>query len=287
MIKFNTVSELVSFAEKNGKSISDVVIMWEMSRSERTEKEIWDDMTVRLEIMKEAVNTGVSSKEKSMGGLTGGDAFRMHKGSGLVGHTVNLAIRYALAVSEVNACMGKIVACPTAGSCGIVPGALLATAEYLQCDDETLVRALFVTAGVGEIIAKNATVSGAVGGCQAECGSAAAMAAAAVVEMMGGTPKQATEALALAMKNMLGLVCDPIAGLVEVPCVKRNAFAASHALVAAEMALAGIESFVPADEVIEAMYRIGLDLPRSLKETSEGGLAKTPTGIRAAENMKT
>jgi L-serine dehydratase len=199
--------------------------------------------------------------------------------------TAARAASYALAISEVNANMGLIVACPTAGSCGIVPAALFSAAESLTRDDNALIDALFTAPGIGMVIAENATVAGAVGGCQAECGAAAAMAAGAVVEMAGGTPRQSGEALALALKNMLGLVCDPVAGLVEVPCVKRSAFAAVHALLSAEMALAGIESVIPADEVIDAMYQIGLLMPKSLRETSQGGLAKTLTGIRISQRL--
>jgi L-serine dehydratase len=233
--------------------------------------------------MQQAVTQGLTQREKSFSGLVGGDAYRLAAANSFIGPIVIHAAANAIAVSEVNANMGKIVACPTAGSCGIVPGAILAVAEHLQCGDEKLVRALFTAAGFGEVIAENATVSGAVGGCQAECGSAAAMAAAAVVEMLGGAPRQSSHALALALKNMLGLVCDPVAGLVEVPCVKRNAFAAVHALLAAQMALVGVESIIPADEVIDAMNRIGAELPCSLKETSESGLAKTLTGMKITE----
>jgi L-serine dehydratase len=279
MINFKSVADLLALAEESGKPLGDIVWQWECERSERPPAEVWEDMRQRLLVMRESIEAGLASREKSFSGLVGGEAHRLAASSELLGPTAGLAAAYALAVSEVNASMGKIVACPTAGSCGIVPGAILATASRQRCDDDTLVRTLFTTAGIGEIIATNATVAGAVGGCQAECGSAAGMAAAAVVEMMGGSPRQSVEALALAMKNMLGLACDPVAGLVEVPCVKRNAFAAVHALVAAQMALAGIASVVPADEVIEAMYRIGMAMPCSLKETAEGGLAVTPTGL--------
>ncbi len=167
----------------------------------------------------------------------------------------------------------------------ILPGAMLAAAETFLFDDEALVRGLFTAAVIGLVIAENASISGAYGGCQAECGSAAAMAAGAIVEMAGGTPQQSAEAVALSLKNMLGLVCDPVAGLVEVPCVKRNAFGAIHALLAAEMAMAGIQSVIPADEVIAAMHQIGLVMPKALRETSEGGLAKTPTAQKITERL--
>jgi L-serine dehydratase len=285
MMSFTSVAELVALAEETGKPLADVVWQWEAERSDCQPEAVWGEMASRLAVMQQAVTQGLTQREKSFSGLVGGDAYRLAVANNFIGPIVMHAAANAIAVSEVNANMGKIVACPTAGSCGIVPGAILAVAEHLQCGDEKLVRALFTAAGVGEVIAENATVSGAVGGCQAECGAAAAMAAAAVVEMLGGAPRQSSHALALALKNMLGLVCDPVAGLVEVPCVKRNAFAAVHALLAAQMALVGVESIIPADEVIDAMNRIGAELPCSLKETSESGLAKTLTGMKITERL--
>jgi L-serine dehydratase len=289
MIQFNTILELIALAENRRMPLSALIRNYEEERSGRSSQAIWEDMNERLRVMKTSVSVGLKQTGKSISGLVGGDASRLsartEQNSGLIGLTAARAASYALAISEVNANMGLIVACPTAGSCGIVPAALFSAAESLTCDDNALIDALFTAAGIGMVIAENATVAGAVGGCQAECGAAAAMAAGAVVEMAGGTPRQSGEALALALKNMLGLVCDPVAGLVEVPCVKRSAFAAVHALLAAEMALAGIESVIPADEVIDAMYQIGLSMPKSLRETSEGGLAKTPTGIRISQRL--
>jgi L-serine dehydratase len=285
MINFENIADLVALASKLGKSLGDVVLRWETERSDSAATYVHEEMRKRLTIMRAAAAQGLEQKEKSLSGLVGGDAYRLAQCRFFVGPTVGKAAAYAMAISEVNACMGKIVAGPTAGSCGVLPGAVLAVAELLSCDDDVVVGGLFTAAGVGEVVARNATVSGAVGGCQAECGTAAAMAAAAVTEMMGGKPQEAGEAVALALKNMLGLVCDPVAGLVEVPCVKRNAFAAVHALVAAQMALAGIKSVIPADEVIEAMYRIGLEIPCALRETSEGGLAKTSTAMKIAERL--
>lgn len=286
MITFRSISDLVTLATQTEKPISSIVLEWETERSECQEDLIWEQMKYRLEVMKQAVMKGISQKEKSFSNLVGGDAFRIAECNGFVGPLITKAITYALAVSEVNANMGRIVACPTAGSCGIVPGTILAIGNVLTLADDQLIRALFTAAGFGEVVSCNATVSGAVGGCQAECGAAAAMAAAAAVELLGGTPRQASHGFALALKNLLGLVCDPVAGLVEVPCVKRNAFAASHALVAAQMAVAGIESTIPADEVIEAMYRIGRSLPSALRETSEGGLAKTPTALEITRRLE-
>jgi L-serine dehydratase len=234
-----------------------------------------------LQVMKESVQRGLIGAERSVSGLAGGDARRLHESS-LAGKTISgdrtmLAVARAMAAAEVNACMGRIVAAPTAGSCGVLPGVLLTVAERLGKSDEDLVRALFTAAGFGMVIAQKASISGAAGGCQAECGSAAAMAAAAGVELAGGSPEQSAHAAAVALKSMLGLVCDPVAGLVEVPCVKRNGTAAALALAAIDMALAGIQSAIPADEVIEAMGQVGRALPESLRETAGGGLAATPT----------
>lgn len=289
MKTFTKISELLAIAAESQQPLSEIVWQYEAEHSQRPPQEVWNEMRTALTVMREAVQTGLRQTAKSFSGLVGGDANRLAKwlaeNACLGGIASGRAAAYALAVSEVNANMGKVVACPTAGSCGILPGAMLAAAECLNSDEDTLVRGMFTAAGIGMIIAENASIAGAIGGCQAECGSAAAMAAGAVVEIAGGTPKQVGEALALALKNLLGLVCDPVAGLVEVPCVKRNAFGAAHALLAAEMALAGIESVIPADEVIDAMHQIGLSIPRSLRETSEGGLAKTPTAKLITERL--
>lgn len=229
--------------------------------------------------MQASIERGISNTEKSLSGLTGGDAKKLYHyaGKGYMGDEVLKAAAYAVGISEVNAVMGRIVACPTAGSCGIVPAALYAAKMERKLADEDIVKALFTAAGIGMVVDQNASIAGAAGGCQAECGTAAGMAAGALVELAGGTPAQIGNAVALSIKNLLGLVCDPVAGLVEVPCVKRNGFAAIEAMLAADMTLAGIESVIPVDEVIDAMNRIGKALPKSLRETSEGGLATTAT----------
>lgn len=286
MLSFKFVADLVEIAERLEKPISEIVWQWETEQSEAMSETVWEEMKARLDVMKAAAYAGIKEREKSYSGLVGDDACRLWNSHLLVGETAGRAAAYAMGISEVNARMGRIVACPTAGSCGILPGTILAAGEFWQCEEAVLIRALFTAAGIGKVIAENASVAGAVGGCQAECGSAAAMAAAAVVEMAGGSPRQSAAAAALALKNLLGLVCDPVGGLVEVPCVKRNAFAAVHALVAAQMALAGVESVIPADEVIEAMDAIGKMLPPELRETSDGGLAKTPTGLKIANSLR-
>lgn len=289
-INFTRIDELIAIASSLQKPLSSVVLEFEAQRSERPQNEIWTDMKASLLVMRDAVNEGLTQTDKSFSGLVGGDANRLinriNTSTLLTGAASSRAAAYALAVSEVNAGMGKVVACPTAGSCGILPGALLAAGEILNAEDDDLVRGLFTAAGIGMVIAENASIAGAIGGCQAECGAAAAMAAGAVADIAGGTPDQVSHALALALKNLLGLVCDPVAGLVEVPCVKRNAFGAAHALLAAEMSLAGVESVIPADEVIGAMHQIGLAIPRALRETSEGGLAKTPTAASITTRLQ-
>jgi L-serine dehydratase len=289
MPKLYTIQGIVSEAESQQIPICEVVIQYEMQSSSTTREEIMRRMAETLQVMKDAAEKGMQESEPTRSGMISNEANRMatmiREGKTLAGGLVPLAIAKALSVSTVNAKMGKIVAGPTAGSCGIVPGSMLAVAEVKGLSDETLIRGLLTAAGLGTVVARKATLAGAAGGCQAECGVATAMAAGGIVEMMGGTPAQVSAAFALALKNLLGLVCDPVAGLVEVPCVKRNAMAASHAIAAAELALAGIASVIPADEVIEAMSEIGDELPRSLKETALGGLATTPSGKRVAEEF--
>ncbi|MDA5107737.1 L-serine ammonia-lyase, iron-sulfur-dependent, subunit alpha [Brevibacillus thermoruber] len=279
---FRNVAELVELAESQGKKISQVMIEAEMEVSQRSREAILNDMYANLDVMEKAVRRGLTEDIRSHSGLTGGDAKKLQEYMKtkpfLSGPTLLNAVSMSVAVNEVNAAMGTIVATPTAGACGIVPGTLFAVSDRLKPSREEMVNFLFTAGAIGYCIANNAFISGAAGGCQAEVGSATAMAAAAIVEMAGGTPEQSAQAVAIALKNMLGLVCDPVAGLVEVPCVKRNAMGAAIATVAADMALAGIKSVVPTDEVIEAMYRIGCSMPTALKETAQGGLAATQTG---------
>ena len=242
-----------------------------------------------LEVMRESVEEGLDPDKRSASGLTGGDAYKMmravQENRNICGKIFGDAMTKALAVSQTNACMGRIVAAPTAGSCGILPSALLTISESRNIPNEDVVMALFTASAVGMVIANNASIAGAAGGCQAECGAASAMAAAAIVEICGGTPKMCEHACAIALKNILGLVCDPVAGLVEIPCIKRNAAGVANAFVAAELALAGIESAIPADEVIIAMKKIGDAMSSTLKETAEGGLAVTPTGKKLCEKV--
>lgn len=280
-VLFRNVRELVERAEKEHKLISEIMIEQEILMSERTREEIMKQMSRNLTVMEDAVERGLKGV-RSVTGLTGGDAVLLQKyiqsGKGLSGDLLLDAVSKAVATNEVNAAMGTICATPTAGSAGVVPGTLFAVKNKLNPTKEQMIRYLFTAGAFGFVVANNASISGAAGGCQAEVGSAAAMAAASIVEMAGGTPSQCAHAFAISLKNMLGLVCDPVAGLVEVPCVKRNAMGAANAMVAADMALAGITSRIPTDEVIGAMFRIGQTMPVALKETAQGGLAATQTG---------
>jgi L-serine dehydratase len=285
---FRNVAELVELAEQNKVKIAEIMIRQEIEVSGRSREDIIAQMDNNLSVMERAVERGLNGV-KSHSGLTGGDAVLLqnyiNSGKSLSGNLLLDAVSKAVATNEVNAAMGIICATPTAGSAGVVPGTLFAVKEKLNPTRMEMIEFLFTTAAFGFVVANNASISGAAGGCQAEVGSASGMAAAAIVEMAGGTPQQSSEAFAITLKNMLGLVCDPVAGLVEVPCVKRNAMGASNAITAADMALAGVTSRIPCDEVIGAMYAIGQTMPSALRETAEGGLAATPTGRRLEEEI--
>ncbi|MGN8844853.1 L-serine ammonia-lyase, iron-sulfur-dependent, subunit alpha [Niallia sp. HCP3S3_B10] len=280
---FRNVAELVEIATTRNLPISEMMIEQEMKVTGKTREEIVSQMETNLQVMEQAVERGLNGVV-SHSGLTGGDAVLLQnyikKGQFLSGEIILDAVSKAVATNEVNAAMGMICATPTAGSAGVVPGTLFAVQNKLNPTREQMIAFLFTSGAFGFVVANNASISGAAGGCQAEVGSAAGMAAAAIVEMAGGTPEQSAHAMAITLKNMLGLVCDPVAGLVEVPCVKRNAMGAANAMIAADMALAGIKSRIPCDEVIDSMYRIGQAMPTALKETARGGLAATPTGRR-------
>lgn len=288
MLSYESISELCQKASEQNKKISEIVLSDEAIQMEQTEQEIFNRMAQSFKIMCHAVNEGKNPNLRSTSGLTGGDAAKMEKYAqtgGLCGSFLNFAISKAIAVSEYNAAMGKIVAAPTAGSCGILPACIISMVESGKCDENEAIMSLFTAGAFGMVIAQKASVAGAEGGCQAECGSASAMAAACLVELAGGTPEQAAHACAMAIKNQLGLVCDPVAGLVEIPCIKRNVSGTVIAFSSAEMALAGIESKIPADECIMAMKQVGASLPCSLRETSQGGLAITPTGLKLKEQV--
>mgnify|MGYP000908572555 FL=1 len=280
---YASIEKLVSDATIKNLPISELVIQAECNDMNVSRNDVWRKMkhnldTMRLAVSRGAHGIGVHSKT----GLTGGDAVKIkdyrksHKT--LSGDMIISAVQSAIATNEVNAAMGVICATPTAGSSGTLPGVLFTLEKRLGLDEEQMVRFLFTAGGFGMVIANNACIAGATGGCQAEVGSASGMGAAAAVEVAGGTPKQSANAMAIAISNLLGLVCDPIAGLVEVPCINRNAIGSSNALISADMALAGCESMIPADEVISAMDKVGKNMPESLRETGIGGLAGTPTG---------
>ncbi|MYZ81957.1 L-serine ammonia-lyase, iron-sulfur-dependent, subunit alpha [Ligilactobacillus salivarius] len=280
---YASIEELVSDATIKNLPISELVIQAECNDMNVSRNDVWRKMkhnldTMRLAVSRGAHGIGVHSKT----GLTGGDAVKIkdyrksHKT--LSGDMIMSAVQSAIATNEVNAAMGVICATPTAGSSGTLPGVLFTLEKRLGLDEEQMVRFLFTAGGFGMVIANNACIAGATGGCQAEVGSASGMGAAAAVEVAGGTPKQSANAMAIAISNLLGLVCDPIAGLVEVPCINRNAIGSSNALISADVALAGCESMIPADEVISAMDKVGKNMPESLRETGIGGLAGTPTG---------
>ena len=286
-MKYDSLHALAARAKEANQKISELVIRDEMEVMGFSYDATYERMQYSLQVMKESVISGLERDVRSASGLTGGDAYKMSQrtGKSIIGDTFIKSLTKAIAVSETNACMGRIVAAPTAGSCGILPACLLTVMEDCDVDEDTTVKALFTASAVGMVIARNATIAGAEGGCQAECGAASAMAAAAVTEMCGGTPDMVENACAIALKNVLGLVCDPVAGLVEIPCIKRNVMGTANAFAAAEMALAGIDSKIPADEVIWSMKKIGDSMHSDLKETARGGLAATPTGKKLTEKV--
>lgn len=286
---FNKGSELLDLCTKGNMKISDVVIEKEIKINNSSLEDVFDIMRKTFTVMEKSATDALDKEIRSVSGLTGGNAKKVedYKNSSrtLSGIFINSAMSKALSTSEVNASMGKVCAAPTAGASGILPSAILSAREKLQVDDESTIRGLFTAAGIGEIVAKNATVSGAEGGCQAECGVAAAMAAAGIVEMAGGSPKMSLDAAGFALINIMGLVCDPIAGLVEYPCSLRNASGVVNALISADMAMAGVEALVPFDEVVEALYKVGKALPESLRETALGGIAATATGKELSRRL--
>ena len=278
---FKNAKELLALCQKKKLPISEVMRQREILLGEPTAEIVDQRMDRVLEIMKDAAFSPIKDPVISMGGLIGGEARKLCEfhdlGKSLCGNVLGKGITYAMATLETNASMGLIVASPTAGSAGIVPGMMLALQEVYGFSDKKIRQALFNAGAIGYLAMRNATVAGAVGGCQAEVGNASAMAASAAVELLGGTPLQCTYAASTVLMNMLGLVCDPVGGLVEYPCQNRNAAGVSNALIAAEMSLAGIPQFIPLDEMIDAMYTVGKKLPAELRETALGGCAATPS----------
>jgi L-serine dehydratase len=282
---FKNANELLALCEEKNLPVSEIMRIREIELGETAAEIVNKKMARVLEIMKDAAFSPIKQPVKSMGGLIGGEARKLslhaQNNEGLCGDLLQKAITYAMATLETNASMGLIVASPTAGSAGIVPGLMLAMQEHYQFSDEKIIQALFNASAIGYLAMRNATVAGAVGGCQAEVGVASAMAASAAVELMGGTPKECTYAASTVLMNMLGLVCDPVGGLVEYPCQNRNAAGVANAIIAAEMALAGIPQLIPLDEMIQTMLTVGKKLPAELRETAMGGCASTPSACEA------
>lgn len=282
---FKNAKELLTLCQDHQLPISEIMRQREIIVGETTDESVNSRMARVLEIMKDAAFSPVKTPVKSMGGLIGGEAQKLSRhlasGKGICGNVLEKAITYAMATLETNASMGLIVASPTAGSAGIVPGLLLALQEVYDFSDEDIQKALFNAGAIGYLAMRNATVAGAVGGCQAETGVAAAMAASGATELMGGTPLQCTYAASTVLMNMLGLVCDPVGGLVEYPCKNRNASGVAIALVAAEMSLAGITQLIPLDEMITIMFTVGKKLPAELRETALGGCATAPSACES------
>ena len=282
---FKNANELLALCEEKNLPVSEIMRIREIELGETAADIVNKKMTRVLEIMKDAAFSPIKQPVKSMGGLIGGEARKLslhaQNNEGLCGDLLQKAITYAMATLETNASMGLIVASPTAGSAGIVPGLMLAMQEHYQFSDEKIIQALFNASAIGYLAMRNATVAGAVGGCQAAVGVASAMAASAAVELMGGTPRECTFAASTVLMNMLGLVCDPVGGLVEYPCQNRNAAGVANAIIAAEMALAGIPQLIPLDEMIQTMFTVGKKLPAELRETAMGGCASTPSACEA------
>lgn len=288
MYQFHRGQDLLNLCAQHDMSIAQVMLRSEADERGWEENQVLSQMDKALAVMEDAVRKGLNAEIKSVSGLIGGNGYKLYQrlstGS-MCGPLMIKAVSYALAVTEVNAAMGRIVAAPTAGASGVIPGIILAVTEEKQKSRQQAVEALLVSGAVGKIIAANATLAGAEGGCQAEVGSASAMAAAAAVYLENGSAAMSLNAAAMALKGLLGLVCDPVAGLVEVPCSKRNATGTANALICAEMSLAGIESVIPFDEIVDAMFRVGRLISPDLRETARGGCALTPTAQAITRNI--
>ncbi len=288
---YNTIEDLCRTAEEKNQPMWVEILEDEIRCTDKTEDEIWNQLEIRYEIMKKGTAAALGESGKRLRktlitGMAESQFCHAESGNSLCGSFINKMMARAISLSEANAAMGKICAAPTAGSCGILPAVLVSVEEEWNLPKRKVLEGLLIASGIGAVVVKNATVAGAEGGCQAECGVAAAMAAAAVVYLAGGTCRQQAAAVSLALINVMGLICDPIAGLVQIPCAQRNASQAVNAMVSADLAMADTVCPVPADEAIEAMYRVGKQLPRELRETALGGIAESETGKRIAEEMR-
>lgn len=284
---FTTGAQLLDICTKEDIPIYEAMIRRELELSEYTREDLIAEMQINLDVMRESVQKGLNEAHLSISGLSGGDAQKLdsYASSALMGPLMAKAVAASMAVVEVNASMGRIVAAPTAGASGILPGTLLTVATYRGWDDAVLINGLFTAAAIGAIISTNATIAGAEGGCQAETGSAAAMAAATIAELCGAKPAVCLDAAAIALKNVLGLVCDPVAGLVECPCIKRNALGAANAILSADLVLSGAQSIIPFDDCVWAARTVGKQMSMDLRETARGGLAATPTARRITKEL--
>lgn len=285
---YHSIQDLLNLAKEYQIPLWEVVCRADMEERQVTKEQSFETMHRMYEAMKQA-DSAYDKNLKSASGLAGGDDEKLRcynaAGKNIAGEYIGLVMEKAVKMGESNACMKRIVAAPTAGACGVIPAVFLAYQEYFRAEEQKMVEAMYLTAGIGAVIAENASIAGASGGCQAEIGSASAMAAAGLAYLQGGDDEQIVNAMAFALKNMLGLTCDPVCGLVEVPCIKRNSAGAVNAVTSAQMALAGVCSAIAPDEVIDTMRRIGNALPACLKETSEGGLATTPSAQKVREKM--
>ena len=288
-VMYNSISDLCKQAEDSGREIWEVVLDNECYFSGKTREEIRVELKARLDVMESSATKALETPHDTVGNLIRGSASTQHTytkmGGGICGEFMNEAMALALSCCEINAAMGKICAAPTAGSCGILPAVLLSVKKRYDLSENIVLEGMLVAAGFGAVVMKNATVAGAQGGCQAECGVAAAMAAAAAVHMCGGTNQMMANAFGFVLMNCMGLVCDPVAGLVQLPCAMRNASQTVNALTSADIALSGAPCLIPVDEIVEAMYKVGKSLSPSLKETAEGGLAATPTGKKINQEI--
>ena len=285
---FSSGRELLDICHAENIPISEVAVRYELSREEMDRQGILREMRTNLEVMRESIRVGLEEQQISITGLMGEDADKLiaFSDNAIMGRSMTEIVASAMAVTEVNASMGRIVAAPTAGASGILPAVLIRYGDSHDLDETQLIAGLCNAGAIGMIIAHNASIAGASGGCQAETGSAAAMAASALTELRGGTPEMCLHAAAIALKNVMGLVCDPVAGLVECPCIKRNAIGAANAVLCSDMVMAGIESIIPFDEVVMAMRNVGRMMNPDLRETARGGIAATPTAQRIAEKIK-
>ena len=285
----DSMREIFDRMAEEGKPFWEIVLETDMEERQVTRNQSMAKMLTMWQAMSDAAD-GYTGRRRSVSGLVGGDGMKMRqynlRGEAMTGGYVSEVIAEALSMAESNACMGRIVAAPTAGACGVLPAVLLPLCKYEELSQHQLLEALYVASGIGSVIAYRACIAGASGGCQAEIGTASAMAAGALVALRGGDGQQIGHAVAMALKNLMGLVCDPVAGLVEVPCVKRNVIGAVNAVSVADMAMAGITSQIPVDEVIDAMGEVGRRMPVEFRETALGGLAATPTGVAIQEKMR-